>query len=269
MRSFQLAFILLWVTWASAQLETVLDLAGDTVVELLTTNVAGLEVTSVLTTLLASSTTNPLANPITQTSTTTTSTPVGGGGVVEQTQSEPLTPGGPTPYTYTTTNAAGETIAVVATFTPTGPQTILPTPTTTGTVLDYSSWLGMIGTNTVAANAAGQAWLPIATGWYCLVVMVLTSLKQPADFTQFRLAVITYGAANTRPSPLLSKRFFGPPAHVTKELREEPAKLGIGQISCGDRGLSALEGLVAAIEVRPGSMDKLRLTYNGFSSSIS
>lgn len=61
---------------------------------------------------------------------------------------------------------------------------------------------------------------------------------------------MTYGAADTRPLPLLSKRFFAPLSLVTRELREEPSKLGIGQTnSGGGRGLSALEGLVAAIEV--------------------
>lgn len=63
---------------------------------------------------------------------------------------------------------------------------------------------------------------------------------------------MTYGAANTRPSPLLEKRFFSNISLVTKELREDPSKFGIGKTSCGgSRGLSALEGLVAAIEVCP------------------
>lgn len=61
---------------------------------------------------------------------------------------------------------------------------------------------------------------------------------------------MTYGTADTRPRPLLSKRFFVPLSVVTRELREEPSKLGIGQTNSGSgRGMSALEGLVAAIEV--------------------
>jgi len=52
------------------------------------------------------------------------------------------------------------------------------------------------------------------------------------------------------PTPLLAKRFFVPFQSVTKELREEPSKLGIGQTSSGGtRGMAALEGLVAAVEV--------------------
>jgi hypothetical protein len=67
---------------------------------------------------------------------------------------------------------------------------------------------------------------------------------------QFRLALVTYGAADTRPSPLLSKRFFYPgfPNPVMKDLCEDPKNLGIGSAT-GVRGLSALEGIVAAIEV--------------------
>lgn len=61
---------------------------------------------------------------------------------------------------------------------------------------------------------------------------------------------MTYGAADTRQRPLLSKNYFAPLSQLTKELREEPSKLGIGQTNSGSgRGLSALEGFVAAIEV--------------------
>ncbi|KAI5998824.1 hypothetical protein EDD15DRAFT_2242061 [Pisolithus albus] len=169
--------ILLWVAWSSAQVLTVPEAAGGTVVEVVTTNALGIAATSILSTL-APSTTNTLLNPLTQTtaSTTTTAAGGGGGGVVEQPASVAATPGGPTPYTYTTTNALGQTVALQGIFTPTGPATVLPTPTTTGTILDYSSWLAMVGTNTVAANAASGMSLSIATGWYCLVVMVMAGL---------------------------------------------------------------------------------------------
>ncbi|KAI6025815.1 hypothetical protein F5J12DRAFT_810535 [Pisolithus orientalis] len=177
MRVIQFLNFLLWVAWASAQTQTVPDAAGATVVEVLTTDARGAAATSILSTLSPSTTTNSLLNQLTQTTATaTTSTPAGGGGVVEQPASEALTPGGPTPYTYTTTNALGETVTMEGIFTPTGPATVLPTPTTTGTILNYSSWLAMVGTNTVAANAAGRISLSIATGWYCLVVMVMTGL---------------------------------------------------------------------------------------------
>lgn len=64
------------------------------------------------------------------------------------------------------------------------------------------------------------------------------------------MGFVTYAIADTRPTPLLEKRFFVPVQPLTKELREEPSKLGIGQTgSGGSRGMAALEGLVAAIEV--------------------
>lgn len=64
------------------------------------------------------------------------------------------------------------------------------------------------------------------------------------------MAFVTYGTADTRPTPLLAKRFFVPFQSVTKELREQSSNLGIGQTSSGgSRGMAALEGLVAAVEV--------------------
>ena len=68
--------------------------------------------------------------------------------------------------------------------------------------------------------------------------------------TKFRLAFISYGPANTYPSPIIAKRFFSALQVITKELRDEQQKLGIGQTSSGGSGgMAALEGLVAAIEV--------------------
>lgn len=67
---------------------------------------------------------------------------------------------------------------------------------------------------------------------------------------QLCIAFITYSTSDARPSPLLSKRFFAELQNVTKELRDEPGRLGIGQTTSGGaRGMAALEGLVAAIEV--------------------
>ena len=61
---------------------------------------------------------------------------------------------------------------------------------------------------------------------------------------------MTYGAADMRPSPLLSKRYFHPgwPNPIMKDLYDDPKKLGIGSVT-GVRSLSALEGIVIAIEV--------------------
>jgi hypothetical protein len=76
------------------------------------------------------------------------------------------------------------------------------------------------------------------------------------------MAFVTYGTADTRPTPLLAKRFFVPfQTQVTKELCEQTKNLGIGLTSSGgNRGMAALEGLVAAVEVSwPFS-----LNLNGF-----
>ncbi len=63
------------------------------------------------------------------------------------------------------------------------------------------------------------------------------------------MAFVSYGTADTRPTPLLCKRFFADFQPVTKLIKEEPAKLGVGLSSSGTHGMSALEGFVAAVEV--------------------
>jgi hypothetical protein len=64
------------------------------------------------------------------------------------------------------------------------------------------------------------------------------------------MGFVTYTTADARPTPILAKRFFSAWLPVFKEL-SEPAKLGIGHnaISSGITAMSALEGLVAAVEV--------------------
>ena len=71
------------------------------------------------------------------------------------------------------------------------------------------------------------------------------------------MAFVTYGTADTRPTPLLAKRFFVPfQTQFTKELCEQAKNLGIGLTSSGGSGgMAALEGLVTAVEVsRPFSV---------------
>ncbi|KIM64259.1 hypothetical protein SCLCIDRAFT_641071 [Scleroderma citrinum Foug A] len=180
MRPLQLVALFLCAVWASAQVTTVQNAAGATVAEVITTNALGNSVTSILSTFQTSSTSNPLLS--TQTTKTTTTTTSVAQGVNEQPPAEPVSPGGPTPYEYTTTNAAGNPTVVQGIFTPTVPPTVLPSPTTTGTIIDYSSWVAIIGTNTVAANAASHVSLSIATGWYCFVVMAVASLASGTWF---------------------------------------------------------------------------------------
>jgi hypothetical protein len=94
----------------------------------------------------------------------------------KHTRSETLTQQGPvgqpaasntgqTVYFYTTTNALGQTTQLVATFTPTFPATKQPSASSSGTILNYSEWLSMIGTNTgtpsvvLNPNRAGSSLL--------------------------------------------------------------------------------------------------------------
>ncbi|KAG1852928.1 hypothetical protein C8R48DRAFT_723775 [Suillus tomentosus] len=186
MKSIVLAVIALWASWAHAQTLTVTNIGGATVVEVVTTNpVNGLATTQTLQTLTSNSlTTNTLSTPTTtgplQTIATTSTTQ--NQGPVEQPGSTVLTPGGPTPYTYTTTNAAGSTVAVLATFTPTGPATVLPTPTTTGTVLNYSSYVASVGTGAAATSGATRRAFSLSSGWYGLVASTMLGIGGGAYF---------------------------------------------------------------------------------------
>lgn len=68
---------------------------------------------------------------------------------------------------------------------------------------------------------------------------------------QLHMGFVTYGTADTYPSPLLCKQYFEEFQNVTKDMKDSPENLGIGTTgSGGNGGMAALEGLVAAIEVR-------------------
>lgn len=47
----------------------------------------------------------------------------------------------------------------------------------TGTILDYSSWLGIVGTNTALQSQVSSARLTwLSGGWYGLLAAVMTSI---------------------------------------------------------------------------------------------
>ncbi|KAG1804880.1 uncharacterized protein HD556DRAFT_486865 [Suillus plorans] len=107
-----------------------------------------------------------------------------------------------------------------------------------------------------ASLALATEWSRVLTAY---ILPILKRLNEAYHGHNFRLALVTYGAADTYPSPLLSQRFFLSPNFVMKELREDPRKLGIGSV-IGARGLSALEGMVAAIELFDILHNSLALT---------
>lgn len=68
--------------------------------------------------------------------------------------------------------------------------------------------------------------------------------------SKLRIAFVSYATADTLPSPLICKRFFADYVVVAKELKDAITNFGLGQInSGGTRGMAALEGLVATLEV--------------------
>ncbi|KAI0833773.1 hypothetical protein BC628DRAFT_1345271 [Trametes gibbosa] len=151
--AYVVSFLTLCVGSVSAQTTTVVDPLGQTVVEIITLDLQGLPTTQTL-----------------QTLTTTTTTPLDGQqGPVGQ-PAPTVANAGPTIYTYTTTDAGGDTIAVVDTFTPTFVISTTWTGAPPGTIVPYNSWLSLVGTNTVAAEVNGaiarwalqHRWLGIA-----------------------------------------------------------------------------------------------------------
>jgi len=147
-----------------SQLLTTTNGAGNSVVLQVTTNAFGQSLTQTLQTLApgGTSTTSPTtAAPTTATPTTvvapatTTTQQQGQQGPVGAPGTTPETPGGPTPFTYTTTDASGNYVVTTGIFTPTVPATVPYTPTLTGTILPYSVWLSQVG-GTTGATAAAQ-----------------------------------------------------------------------------------------------------------------
>ncbi|KZS99494.1 uncharacterized protein LAESUDRAFT_765467 [Laetiporus sulphureus 93-53] len=163
-----------------AQLITTTDEYGYTVVELITLDPLGLVTTSIESTILAGALTDTATDtdtelttaltttarttaptttttPLTTTTmpvaipTTTTTTPAVVVGAPTSTEA------GLTTYYYTTTDAAGATEVILATFTPTfAPTTIPAAPSHTGTILDYSQWLSLIGASSSATVSGGS-----------------------------------------------------------------------------------------------------------------
>jgi len=123
-----------------AETITTTDAAGDTLIEYITGNGLGVTVTTTLQTILAAA--------------------AGGGGAGGQGPvGAPGATGGaglPTPFTYTTTDANGDTRAVVATFTPSFAGTVIPSETFQATVLDYTAYTASYATaQQAAANSNG------------------------------------------------------------------------------------------------------------------
>ncbi|KAG6908456.1 hypothetical protein DXG01_004539 [Tephrocybe rancida] len=138
MRQILFVAVLSIIGFVQAQTLTTVDDAGNTVVEVLTTDLLGGPLTSTIETL-APSTTSPAIAPVQQ----------GQQGPVGQPQATVFTPGGTTPYTYITV-IGGITNTVADVFTPTRPITQQPSIGASGTILEYSSWLAEFGPTTSA-----------------------------------------------------------------------------------------------------------------------
>ncbi|KAJ3513099.1 hypothetical protein NLJ89_g3141 [Agrocybe chaxingu] len=226
--------------------------AGLSVIQVILTNPAGSPTaTQVLQTLTSTPTTDTTTETTTETSTETTPTPTPttttpdvGQGPVGAPVSRTGTPGAPTPYTYTTV-VNGVTTAIAAIFTPTTPATVSVSIPASGTILDYTEWLSMVGVNPTAS--VGQALavavvletsLAVSQQWRKIVAdYLIPSLKRlgEAHHTggKLRLAFVGYATADNTPSPVLAKHFFTDFHVMFKEIMEHPSRFGIGATNSG------------------------------------
>ncbi|KAG5716006.1 hypothetical protein E4T56_gene2289 [Termitomyces sp. T112] len=171
---------------AHAQTFTSTDINGNTIVGVLTLNPLDIPTTSTLAGVTTTSPTTTLVvttDPVIATTPTTTSTlPVttdanqGEQGPVGQPTATTFSPGGPTPFTYTTI-INGVTSVVLDTFIPTNPTTQLPTVTATGTIWDFSSWQAVFApSSTAIPGANGVVGGPLISGSLVLGFVVGTVL---------------------------------------------------------------------------------------------
>ncbi|PPQ96240.1 hypothetical protein CVT26_005567 [Gymnopilus dilepis] len=94
--------------------------------------------------------------------------------------------------------------------------------------------------------SVAQAWRPKISEYY---QHLLNRLAEANPRPKICIAFVTYGFADTAPSPILCKRFFTDVKVIFKEL-EDPSRLGLGMTTDGgSRGMAALEGFVATIEL--------------------
>ena len=83
----------------------------------------------------------------------------------------------------------------------------------------------------------------------CVSCAPLTHACSPA--AQIKIAFVSYATADTVPSPILAKRFFVDFKLVLRDMTQDISRLGLASTNAGPaRPMAALEGIVAALEVR-------------------
>ncbi|KAK2463483.1 hypothetical protein APHAL10511_004569 [Amanita phalloides] len=99
-----------------------------------------------------------------------------------------------------------------------------------------------------------ESSLPVYQQWGLVLrdylTFILRRLADAYSGARMRIGFVTYGPADMAQSPLLCKRFFVDHQLVFKEMKDSPVKLGFGLANIGgDKGMAALDGHVAALEL--------------------
>ncbi|KAA1467427.1 hypothetical protein DENSPDRAFT_926599 [Dentipellis sp. KUC8613] len=188
MRTSYFSFVSFFVAVVSGQrLITTTDDLGNTIVEQVTTDALGDPITQIIQTLAS---TPALSTPSALSTTTTTSSLTSTTPLAAPVQQGPVGQPGPTaaqgetPFVYTTTDADGDPTVVQDVFTPSFPATTPADIPSTGTILGYSEWLGMIG------NATSELNKPVGTQ-----VVDGGSISRPLSVLCSLLAGLAAGAA--------------------------------------------------------------------------
>ncbi|KAF9473746.1 hypothetical protein BDN70DRAFT_361341 [Pholiota conissans] len=166
MLHFLIAFLAAILLVVHAQTVSVTDASGNVIVEVITTLAIGAApVTSILTTISASTTSTSTSVPLTQ--------PTIQQGPVGQPASTSVTPGAPIPYIYTTVINGQQTV-IQDTFTPTSPSTVSVAVTGTGSIMAFSDFTSLFGA--VPTSSAQSTLLRSSSTWVILAASAVPLL---------------------------------------------------------------------------------------------
>ncbi|KAF9452329.1 hypothetical protein P691DRAFT_772324 [Macrolepiota fuliginosa MF-IS2] len=102
-----------------------------------------------------------------------------------------------------------------------------------------------------------EASLSVSHEWNYLFKGYIAQLLQRCNITSsanklVRVAFITYGTADTRPSPIIKRIHFTELRYIFQDIKDDNSRLGIGQIDSGSGGMAALEGFATTLDMFDG-----------------
>ncbi|KAF5359261.1 hypothetical protein D9756_003233 [Leucocoprinus leucothites] len=105
-----------------------------------------------------------------------------------------------------------------------------------------------------------EASLALSYEWKRLFQDYIVQLLQrcniaPSPTKLMRVAFVTYGTADTQPTPIVKTIYFTELRHIIQDIKDDSRRLGIGQTDSGSgKGMAALEGFATILDM----FDQLR-----------